>query len=199
MKINRPVHLLAFSLTALAMISSSATASAATISFDNLPGGTASPLGPYEEAGFTVTPTFGNWKEAHNFGNPLPSVYVEDLRSTPFGALSVTGGGLFTFTSVDLQAYASPVGYEVAGWLGGNQVFSVADNQAAGGFSTIASPSQLSIDRLTVDVSSGGAGSFNVDNIKVSPVPEPATASLLVVGLGLIGAAMRHRKDSTPG
>ena len=197
MKINRAVHLLAFSLTALAMISSSATASAATISFDDLPGGTGSPLGPYQEAGFTVTPAFGAWKEAHNSGNPAPSIFVEDLRDTPFGSVSVTGGGLFTFTSVDLQAYASPVGYEVAGWLGNNQVFSVANDQAAGGFSTIASPSKLSIDRLTVDVGGGGPGSFNVDNIKVSPVPEPATAALLVLGLGLIGTAARRRKDSS--
>ena len=67
----------------------SAAASATTIDFSALPGSTGDTLGTYVQAGFTVTPTNGSWKEAHAFGNAAPSVYVEDLSSTPFGSLSV--------------------------------------------------------------------------------------------------------------
>lgn len=184
---------------ACSMIVCSTSASAAVVTFNGLPGSTGDALTPYNEGGFTVTPTHGAWKEAHAFGNSLPSVFVQDLVDTPFGALSVThGGSRFTFASVDLQAFNSPIGFEIAGWLNGVQVFDLATSQAASSaFATILSPSLASIDRLTIDVSSGGAGSFNVDNINVSAVPEPASVALLLAGLGLLGWRAGRRSHGT--
>lgn len=186
---------------ACAALSLSATASAAVITFNGLPGDTGDSLAAYSEAGFTVTPTNGAWKEAHAFGNPLPSVYVQDIHDTPFGSLEVTAGGaLFSFASVDLQAYNAAIGYEIAGWRNGVQVLDLATDQAAGAaFTTVLSPSSATLDRLTIDISSGGPGSFNVDNINVSAVPEPGTVSLALAGLGLLGVVARRRRPASRG
>lgn len=182
------------SLLALSLMSSSATA--AVITFEGLTGATADPLTtPYSEDGFTVTPTLGEWKKGLIFGNPLPSIYVSELGpDTPFGNLQITsGGGLFTFNSLDLQAFNTAVGYEIRGSRGGTVLFSVANSQAASAnFQTLTGGGSLTIDTLTFDIS-GGPGSFNVDNINVTAVPEPSAYLLLLSGLGL-AAWLRRQK-----
>src|SRR5690606_14724406 len=152
---------------ATALWACASTASAEIITFNGLSGEIADPLAPYSEAGFTVTPRFGAWKEGHVSGNPIPSVYVSDLTETPFGSLEIVHdeGLLFSFNSVDLSVFNSAIGYEIAGWIGTEQVFSVADSQGTTtGFITIGTEQPL-IDRLTIDIGGGGPGSFNVDNI----------------------------------
>jgi hypothetical protein len=191
---------LATSAVASAVISLACTAShAAVITFDGLTGATADPLAPYTEDGFTVSPSSGAWKEAHVFGAPLPSVYVQDLSDAPFGALAITfAGGLFTFNALDLHANFSALGFELRGYRGGVQQFSLADGfpvSPSSVFTTIASPSSVLIDTLTLDISSGGFGAFNVDNIDVAaPVPEPSTWALLLAGVtGLVWTRRQPR------
>jgi len=184
-----------FALGTATLLCAGHAALAATITFDGLPGNTADPFSSYTEAGFTVSARFGDWKEAHVYGAPLPSIYVEDLRSSPFGSIEVGNGSQFSFASLDLAGYLSPLGYEITGWRGGTTVFDIAANQAAGGFVTIGNAaSSALIDRLTIDVSSSGPGSFNIDNIRVSPVPEPGTYGLMLAGLGMT-ALLRRRQQ----
>lgn len=187
---------LGLSIGLLALTLMSSNASAAVITFDGLTGTTADPLSAYTEDGFTVTPTLGEWKEAHVFGNPLPSIYVSELGpDTPFGNLQITaGGGLFVFNSLDLQAFNSGVGYEIRGSRGGTVLFSLPNSQAPSpGFQTLTGGGSLVIDTLTFDIS-GGPGSFNVDNINLTAVPEPSAYLMLLAGLGLL--PLLRRKGS---
>ena len=190
------LHTMSRLVAGLVIGCASHSAFASNISFAGLSGLTGSAFGTYAESGFTVSAAFGDWREAHAFGAPEPSIYVEDLRSAPFGGLAVTNGGLFTFDSVDLSAYASAAGYEITGWLGGATVFDVAGSEGTGVFDSILGGSSALIDRLTIDVSSAGPGSFNIDNIRVSavsPVPEPGSYGLMLLGLGMLGGSMRRR------
>lgn len=187
-------HAITHALLATLGLSAACAAQATVITFDGLTG-LAEPLPPaYTEGDFTVTPTGGNWLQAQTFGAPVPSVYVADFHSAPFGSLSVTGPGLFTFDALDLAPGLSAAGYEVRGYKGGLQQFSLSGNELnTGAFHTLLSPSRLAIDTLSIDVSGAGPGSINVDNIQVSAVPEPQAWSLALVGLAMAGlAARRH-------
>ncbi len=167
---------------------------AATITFDGLRGDTGDAFSSYNEAGFTVSARFGDWKEAHAYGAPVPSIYVSDFHGTPFGSVEVTNGGTFSFASLDLAGDLTALGYEIAGWRGGNMVFDIAANQAAGAFVTIGNAAAWAqIDRLTIDVSGGGPGAINLDNIRVSAVPEPESLALMMAGLGVVGVLARRR------
>ena len=184
-------------IASAALALASATASATTITFDGLPSASDVPFSSYTEGGYTVTNVIGNWLEGHVFGNPAPSVYVADFFSTPSGRLAVTGPGPFSFESLDLNV-TFPGGYEISGFLGGLQQFSVANNQAGSfTFSTIVGNSSAMIDTLFIDVALSSTGSFNVDNIKVSAVPEPETYVFLAAGVGVIGLIARRRKART--
>ena len=39
-----------------------------------------------------------------------------------------------------------------------------------------------------------GANSFEIDNLAVTGVPEPATWAMMIMGLGTLGVAMRSRR-----
>lgn len=198
MKLKLPTRQVAATIIASAALAlASATASATTITFDGLPGVTGDPLTSYTESGYTVTNVVGNWLEGHSFGNPDPSVFVADFFSAPFGRLAVTAPGPFSFESLDLNVTFAG-GYEISGFLGGLQQFSVANNQAGSlTFSTILGNSSAMIDTLFIDVALPTTGSFNVDNIKVSAVPEPETYVFLAAGVGVIGLMARRRKART--
>ncbi len=184
----------AHTLLATLGLGAACAAQATVITFDGLTA-LADPLPPaYTESGFTVTPTSGNWLQAQTFGAPVPSVYVADFHGAPFGSLSVTGPGLFTFDSLDLAAGLSGIGYEVRGYKGGLQQFSLSGNELnTGAFHTLQSSSRLAIDTLSIDVSGAGPGSINVDNIQVSAVPEPQTWSLALIGVAMVGLAAHRR------
>lgn len=191
-------HIAAALIASAALSVASAAASATTITFDALPGTTGDTFASYSEAGYTVV-KLGDWKEAHAFGNPAPSVFVESFRDAPFGTLGVfkSGGGEFTFESLDLNLTEAG-GYKIRGLLGGLggvEQFSFASFPAGSpDFTTVVSTSSAKIDILVLDVGLGGAGSFNVDNIKVSAVPEPETYVFLAAGVGVIGLMARRRK-----
>jgi opacity protein-like surface antigen len=52
-------------------------------------------------------------------------------------------------------------------------------------------------DRVTQVIFSSSGNSFEFDNISVSAVPEPATWGLMIAGFGLLGGALRQRRNAT--
>ena len=194
---SRPLPFLARLATA-GLLAITTSASAGVITFDGLTGETADPFTTHTEGGYIVTATLGEWKKGLIFGDPLPSIYVSELGpDTPFGSLSVTAqdGSAFYFRSLDLQAFNTAVGFEIRGTLDGAQIFSLPGSQLASPeFQTLpGAGGLLVIDTLTFDIS-GGVGSFSVDNIDVTAVPEPATHILALASLGLCGLMLRRRR-----
>src|SRR5687768_16271320 len=123
-------HTLPFRLRRLALplllLVAAGRSAGAQITFDALVGVNGSPYVGHSEAGFDVAPLAGQWSEGHAFGNPVPSVFGGPIPRPLEGSLRVTrsGGGTFTFASVDL---ASPTGlsdYLLGGSLAGSPVFS---------------------------------------------------------------------------
>ena len=94
--------------------------------------------------------------------------------------LSFVGGGSQTFTGGQLVANAD-----------GNQLLARTNgrfNFFASGDEKIASLTFLS-----------GQNSFEIDNLAVSMVPEPATWGMLLIGFGAIGYALRRRLKAERG
>ena len=45
-----------------------------------------------------------------------------------------------------------------------------------------------------MQLTSNGTNAFEIDNIAINPVPEPATWAMMLFGFGAVGVAMRRRK-----
>ncbi len=155
---------------------------------------------PYTEGLFTVIPTSGTWYEGQVFGNPVPS-----LVGTVTSTVEVTRipSGLFTFSQVDLaDALSGGDTYVVEGLLGGSPVFSASGTLPAG-FTTVLSPDPGAlIDTLRI-TEHQVSGSFNIDNINVTPaqspnaIPEPSSLVLFgIAAVGAVGHAWRRRKQA---
>ena len=176
-------------------------AAAQTITFSGLTGANGDKLSsPYTEGGFTVNFTTGQWKEAHIFGNPTPSIFTSD----ELAVVDVThsGGTVFTFSSVDLgNANTGSPTYTLAGLRSGMTIFTSSGGfPTPNAFTTIGSPDATSlIDDLKVTLNRGSTSSVNIDNIalnaRVTTVPEPSTVASLGLGaFGLGGLVLRARK-----
>lgn len=94
--------------------------------------------------------------------------------------LAFAGGGFQTFTGSQLVANAD-----------GNQLL----DRTNGRFSFFATGDER-IAELTF---LSGRNSFELDNLAVSMVPEPATWGLMLIGFGLVGYAVRRRLNAERG
>lgn len=164
----------------------SIAASATTITFDGLAGPGATPLTTYTEGGFTVTsPTLslvpvGPSRVFPDLsrGNPAPSLFFNPGAAGAAGVdVTISGGGLFFFASVQAGLADHFVDAHFSGSLSGMQVFS-GDQFFSAPFVTIPNPNAgVAIDALHIFFD----GTANLDNIVVNPVPGP------IVGAGLPG------------
>jgi hypothetical protein len=179
-------------------------APAATVTFDPIPTGGYT---GHSEDGFVVTSTDGVWNQ-FLLGNPLYSI----LSVTPTAGLmlSASGGGEFSFESIDLRVFGGGGGYGaevrglapgsgvydylITGFHSGGSVLSIAGSIAGTGeWATIAGDPTAALDSLAIAFTGLTSSGFNVDNIVLgTPVPEPATA--IGVGAGLVGLGVRARR-----
>ena len=157
----------------------------------------------YEEDGFLVSNLntsgfdFSVWGSSSMFFTGSTSM----MNDNDAGVTQLTqlGGGLFSLSSITL-ATAFPyltednVSVTFIGTLGNgstvSQTFSVADG-AAQVFSFDASFTSLASVNWTNE-----AMYSQFDDINVAAVPEPESYAMLLLGLGVLGAAARRRKSA---
>ena len=127
---------------------------------------------------------------------------------TPY--LSVLGGGSATYTFAGLVNsfqfdWGSIDAYNtltIASSLGANIVIpgsSSFSNPANGDQSSPSTNGLFTVtgapgETFTSVTFSSTGNSFEVDNLAIAAVPEPATWAMMLVGFGLIGAAARYRR-----
>ena len=169
--------------------------SAATITFDALPGANQDPFTSYTEAGYTITKTSGDAFVGKAYGNPLPSVFFGPFYGSATATFSLTSAsGAFTFNRFDYSPNGGSAMYIVAGFLGASSVYAYTGILPGPGFTTVTGNAGV-VDQVVLTLVSMGT-SANIDNLVVNAaaVPEAATWAMMIAGFGLAGWAMRRRQ-----
>lgn len=166
------------------------------IDFAGLTNSNGTPYTSSIEGNFTVAVNTGEWLEAHLNGNPIPDIFG---RSS-MGSVDVTENttGFFTFYSVDLDdGSAGGFTYQINGYLNSANVLSFGGAFPGGNFPTIFSPDHTqALDTLNIQINST-TSSYNIDNIVVNTVPEPASVlALAALGTYCLAGPRRSRPGS---
>lgn len=187
-------------LLAAALGTAAVPAAAVTIDFGSGVATVGATLTTYVEDGFTFTSaTNAPLTEAWSFAGTAST-----QASFTDKAFSVAAAGAsFTLESLRIAETTFDFGLGCAvgpgfgsavslqGWLGGASVFSATTAaQCPEGAFSLRSFALPAFDRL--DVSIGGLAAVALDDMVLSPVPEPASAGLLA--LGLLGVALMRRR-----
>jgi hypothetical protein len=189
------MKLVALAAAAMAMSGAAHAATTFTFTFDN--GGSSEPDG-------TVTPPYFGTGTFTSPVNLTPGVYA--LTSLPGFTVNFTVGGA-NFTNINITTPISEVAVDVVAFGSGERLWFTENGSPADG-----GPYGGSLD-LTGDgtdltfepsyygghnlyQSNGGDPDFLFGNyLALSGTPEPWTWSLMLLGLGAIGAALRGRRE----
>jgi hypothetical protein len=168
--------------------------SAGVITFDSLTGPNAAPFDSITEDGVTATSSSGEWQQAFNVGNPIPSIFT----FSDSASITVTTGGLFDFVSFDLgTGGGGGPAYLVEQFLNSVLVHSFGGANATTAFSTIVDAFAGLVDQVVITTSIAGlTTSANIDNIRVNPavtVAEPGSLAVLGLALGALAFSRRRR------
>jgi PEP-CTERM motif len=195
-------------LVALVAMFWATEAMAYTIGFGNLGGNNLDRFTSYEEHGYTVAATRGDWFVAKVFGNEIPAIVAGPIYTPGVSELILTydDGEQFTFEGLDLSSnVAGGTSYTIAGFLGTTGVFSETFRiDSINRFETklFSSLSLRLVDRVTITGTPGrGTTSFNIDNIRAGQICDPNAScpsvpepmSILLLGAGLAGVEIWRR------
>lgn len=158
----------------------------------------------YAISGFVFNPTLDNidvgsgsiWS---GFGPAHSGSFAALNNHGGNGEVTAVGGGAFSFQSLWLKDFFGSGNRSITlnGWLNGAQVGTVGST--IGGSWTQVTGNFASIDKLVIQ----GGNYFLVDDIQlnagtntlVSPVPEATSSAAMLLGLGMLGALLRRRKN----
>lgn len=172
------------------------------ITFEDLEIDRLDQAGPLIEGAFTYEATQGEgWELQPFFGNPASALVTffndEGALAGDMVDITLTGGGAFTFSSVDIASIAGSATDQVTifGYLGGVEIGSLLLSTTSTSFVTIASSFSGPIDLLRLKVTVGGASNaLIIDNIQLTTTAVPEPASLAMLTAGGLGLFVRRRR-----
>lgn len=168
------------------------------IDFGGLSGNNLDPFSTYQEDGYQVDSVAGSWFEGHIFGNPVPSLVCGPVGNPVLSTIKITrlDAAVFQFLSLDVSSNGvTHDGILVEGYLNNTLTFSIgASIPGVNTFQHGVNPTpNVLMDTMYITIRPvDGSTSANLDNIELNSVPEPAT--MTVLGLGLAAMARRRRK-----
>ena len=169
-----------------------------TIGFNNLTGANLDPFLTYTEGDFTISSDSGSWFKAFSFGNPVPDIFLGPLQHPVTGVLRITDSvDRFVFTGFDFSSNNDNSSFEVEGFRGLTKIFDETGSLTTPNFQSYSSLSPTAdIDALLIHIFPGPfATSVNIDNIRVTTIPEPSAVAFLAVGvIGLLAARRAGRR-----
>ncbi len=188
----------------LSMTAFVTTTSAATVTFTHSGSGTGTIGGtPFNNADFSIK-SLGNTDDRQGFGSGF---FLDHLSSV----ISIDGLGDFTVitpTRTFVNQNVQVVGYSRAG-IGGTDLFNGPNNSAFATWDMLSSIGPIAGSGRLLQwsspsiLTSGGQLLFNnetgvsaIFQASVSPIPEPSTYILLVLGLGVLGIRYRQKLNS---
>lgn len=180
----------------LVLIAGTAAQAMTTLDFN---GQAIGPFGLITEQGFDFTFVgFGDPQAVRNIGAGNNALVDSNINNNSGAEVTVSrsGGGLFDLISLDLLNFGNMT------TLGTNfRVVVAGVNHSLNPGTTPLMPNLMGISSFNINIVSGGpAMDLGVDNIVVQvpappggAVPEPVTATLGLMGLGVLGMATRRR------
>ncbi len=175
----------------LAALATLSAAHAVVIGFDNIISAPNDPYSGHTEKGFEVTPVLGYWQYNPYDGDPFPDIIASFFNSTITVSLNIqrSNGGLFSLNSAwfYFESYGS---YSFDGYRNGEQAFHLT-RDFADAFGTRTCPYSAQIDTVKITMFQAHGYIRQIDSINVTPAPEPAAATVLVIAAGCL--ALRRR------
>jgi hypothetical protein len=189
----------ATAVAAILAAAGGAQAQTTTIGFDTLeqPGYFGSVFPSYSEAGYNFDSSFlGLLSSAHQSSFAYAGSAGLGATALSTTTLSRADGAAFSLSSISLADFVSlPGSYDVT--FVGHQVGggTVTQTFTLGGGHTFADYTFSGFSNLlSATWREGAFHTFQVDNIGVSAVPEPATYGMLLGGLGMLAFLGRRKK-----
>ncbi len=191
-------RLVLLSVTSLISLATASPVGAALITFQNLSG---DPNQTVVEDGMSYT-TRDNFVVRTFVGNPPSGLLGSPITSETFN-IAGADNGAFTFDRYDFGSFApgqQSDTWQFRGLLNGVQQFTFLDTTTSAFMTrTTGQPSiidTLELAVVAVSVAAGMADNFAFTPVQ-TPVPEPATLTLLGVGaVGLLGYHLKHRRKA---